>query len=502
MADVRMLLLFCLALAAPTMSRAEPMRYEESQRIEATVAAVTEAETPEARGRAAASVMAGFGLKLPSSDLVPDAPSGFQRQPGAVIEMVNIRLLLAQIAVQSGARDHQALVRAQGDRVHDVILLRGGFVSAGDLVALARDSAARDFVAESAEGIVLLRPLVIWSDAGLSLGAGTTLALDRQSGSFLANFGWLDLDAASILGSDAASTAEPAFRPFVLTAGRGRMTARGASFQSLGFGASPVFGGVSVVNNGLHVPDLPSVLAGSRLDDVTTLAFIGTTGASVTGTTVTAASGTALLVSRATEMVVAANRIDNGGRDAQSGGQGIRVTAGSRQVEVAGNHLTGITRTGIAIDDGSEGVSVTGNVLAGGKTTGIAVRRAGCVQIAGNLIAQNGGSAISLTRTADAEVGQNALLFNQGSGVLIRDQDRDARVRVTGNVLVGNAEGFRGATPGNPDIAGNNLDGQFARVFAGDLAHLTAGWLRGSKDASLQPVRSDAMACDLPAGGG
>ena len=91
--------------------------------------------------------------------------------------MVDKRLLLGQIAVQTGAKDHQVLARAQGDGAHQVILLRGGFVDLPGLLAAVARSPAAAFVTADADGVVLNRAIVIWPDAGLTLGPADTLIL-------------------------------------------------------------------------------------------------------------------------------------------------------------------------------------------------------------------------------------------------------------------------------------------------------------------------------------
>ena len=496
MGDRRLAMLCCIILCAPAALRAEAMSFADRQRIEARVEGMAKAEADN-RPAAAGEVMSTLGLTLPQVTVAEPPASGFIPSPGGLIEMVDIRLLLAQIAVQSGAREHQALVRAQGDRDHDVILLRGGLLTLDDLVGLAKGSTAQDFVTRTGDTVVLTRPLAIWSDAGLQLHADDHLTLERANGSFVANFGWLDIAGGSVTGSDGANAAEPAFRPFVLTAGQGWMTARNASFHNLGFGEAPAFGGVSVVNNGLNVPKAASFLAASRLEDVGTVSFVGTTGADVSANSVTGASGTAILLSRATGSTVNANTI---GASAQ--GQGIRVSAGSHDVTISGNHLSGLARTGIAIDQDSRNVTVRGNVVTSGGGTGIAVRQSACVTVKANLIALNDGSGVTLGNTADVFVRDNGLLFNDGSGLLVRDQDAEAAVDLTGNVLIANAEGFRGATPGRPAIAGNNLDGQFPRIFAGDLSHLTVSWLQTRQNGEPEPEPSTTPPCGASEGDG
>lgn len=465
------------------------MDYLARQRIETAVARLSDPLAVGTLADDAGAVMAGIGLTWKAPALPEAAGPAFLIEADAVIELVDIRLLLTQIAVQAGARDHNVLVRAQGDRDRDVILLRGGFVSLADLLILSRGTPTQDFVIDTPGGIVLTRPLAIWSDAGLTLDASDHLILDRPSGSFVANLGWLDLSGGTIIGSDGPNTGEPAFRPFVLTAGQGGFTARAATFQALGFGDSAVFGGIAVVNNGLVAPRFASVITDSTIDDVTTLGLMGTTGAVVSGNRIVASAGTAILISRAQESVVADNRLA-----ALTGPQAIRVSAGASDVRISGNLLSGTARTGILIDRDSRAVTIVGNLVVGNLTTGIGVNTATCVAILGNLVAANGGTGISLTDTDDTIAVNNAILFNHGSGVLLRDQAATAMVRAAGNVLIGNRDGLRGATPGNIALEGNDLDGQMPRVFAGDLAPLTVQWLRNRRHSVPIIVRSPSTA--------
>ncbi len=379
-----------------------------------------------------------------------------------------------------------------------MILLRGGFVSAADLLAAAKGTPAEAFVTATPNGIVLSRPLAIWSDAGLTLGEGERLVLNRSDGSFVANLGWLDMEGGAIIGTFDENRHEAAFRPFVVSAGQGSMTARGASFSALGFGTSPVFGGVAVVNNGLKPALVASHLKDSSLADVTTVAMISTTGATLAGNLVKGSTGTAILVSHGVDTTVARNRLTE-----LAGPQGVRVTAMSDGVQVAGNLLSGAARTGILMDSDSTDVTVAGNLVAGSLTTGIGVDSATCVTVADNLVTGNGGSGISL-RDTDRTVSQgNAILFNEGSGVLLRDQTATAEVHVIGNTFIGNRSGLRGATPGNATIRGNALEGQMPRVFAGDLATLTVEWLRDQrKGTAPTPARTPTPLCAAPQGDG
>ena len=476
-AHLALLMLGGIAVAGILPAAARPLDYAARLQLEHAVVALGHpaAEAP-LRSRAD-TVMANLGL--PQSGQVwpeADAAPEFLSTTTALVELVDMRLLLTQIAVQTGARDHLVLTRAQGDRDHKVILLRGGLVTLAELFALSRGTAVEDFVRQTAEGVVLTRPLAIWADAGLHLGAADHLVLDRPAGSFLANLGWLDMAGGTLSGTAGPNLSEAAFRPFALTAGAGTLSVRDSAFMALGFGDTAVFGGLSVVNNGLQPPRFAPQITGSTFSDVTTLSLLGTRGATVSGNDLTKSNGTAILVSRSDRAVIAANSVSD-----QTGPQAIRITTNSADIKVVGNIMTGKARAGILIDRDSRGVVVTGNIILAQLTTGLGISDADCVTVRDNLIAANAGAGVSIRDADGVTVADNAILFNTGAGVLIRDQAAQALARLSGNVLIGNTEGLRGATPGLVSLTKNNLDGQLPRIFAGDFSPMMVDWLRNGE---------------------
>lgn len=477
MADGLKLLILCAGMGLPVTAAAQPMDHAARQQVETTAARLADPAADRALADKAAALMAGLGLTFAAPAVASIPQPDFVTDRSAVIELVDIRLLLTQIAIQTGARDHIALVRAQGTRDHGVILLRGGFLSLQDLLALAQGTPAQEFVTRTDDGIVLTRPLAIWADAGLTLAKGDRLILSRETGSFVANLGWLDVPGGEIIGAGGPNTAEPGFRPFVLTARRGNLTAEGANFESLGFGDAAVFGGIAIASNGLVPPRFAAAITGSTLTDVRSLGLLGTTGATVAENHFTGSDGTAILIAHAQASTVANNRLD-----ALTGPQAIRVTAAASGVTISGNLVSGPARTGILIDRESRDITIAGNLVQGSQTTGIGTNGATCVFITANLVASNGGVGVALSDTEAATISGNAILFNHGSGVLLRNQPDQTPVRVAGNVFVGNRDGLRGATPGKVTLESNDFEGQTPRVFAGDFAPLTVEWLRNRRD--------------------
>ncbi len=238
-----------MILPALSAAKATPLRAD----LQAGLAAVFAAQDADAAQTAAHQLRARWGLKAVIPAATPAQPA-FVTGGSAVVELVDLRLFLAQIAVQSGAKDHLVLTRAQPTGAHQVILLRGGLVSLAQLEKLAAGSAASAFVTKSAQGVTLTRALVVWRDAGLTLTLGDRVTLSGADGSFLANLGWLNIQGGSVLGDDMPNPSAPPFRPFVLTAGQGSLTIDDGHFAHLGFGETPRFGGVAVDNTGLRPP--------------------------------------------------------------------------------------------------------------------------------------------------------------------------------------------------------------------------------------------------------
>lgn len=477
MFNVALLLMLWAPLFLPAEAWAEETGYQARMRIESAVARLSDPKATAALADIAVDVMAEIDMNWHAPTKPENAPRTFVPTSGAVIEMVDIRLILAQISIQVGARGHVVLSRAQGERDRNVILLRGGFVTLMDLFVLSRGTAAEPFVIKTPEGVILTRPLAVWPDAGLSLGTSDQLKLDRPHGSFVVNLGWLDVAGGHIGGTGRINQSEPAFRPFVLTAGQGSFTAHAATFQALGFGDTPPYGGIAIVNSGLMAHHFTSALTQSTVTDVSTLALIGTTGAALSDNRITGSNGVAIVVAQAQHSVVARNTLSM-----LQGPQAIRVTSKATNVLISGNLMNGAARMGMLIDGDSNIVRIEKNLIAGNLMTAIGVDGATCITIVDNLVVANGGTGISLTDTDGARAVNNAILFNEGSGVLLRNQASTATVRVAGNVLIGNRDGLRGATPGHVILEGNNLDGQLPRVFAGDLAPLTVQWLRERRE--------------------
>lgn len=468
--------IFLMAALATSLAHAAPSNPD----IDTALAAVTGAQSVIAVQTAAQALRDKYDLTK-SGGTSSVAKSVFEVGGDAVIELVDMRLLLAQIAVRTGARDHLALERAQVAGVHEVILLRGGSVTLVQFQRLMAASAAAEFVTFGPQGVTLTRALVIWADAGLTLAQGETLILSRLDGSFLTNLGWLDIQGGSISGSTPPNQGEPSFRPFVLTAGSGSLTVSQAHFANLGFGDTPRFGGVAVDNSGLEPAQTPPVIRDSHFVDVASLAFISTKFGAVTDNMMNASS---ILIANALDTAVTGNFSNAPSRAA------MRITKASVNTRIADNIILGAP-LGIWADQSSQRLVLSGNVLAGQASSAIRLDKVGCAEVTGNLALRGLGSGMALSATGRVAIAGNVIVDNLGAGIWLHGQGKTASTHVTGNTFANNHEGLRGATAGDLTLSGNDLNGQLPRLFAGDLSPRTILWLEDRRSKGLGPRVAD-----------
>ena len=435
--------------------------------------------------------MAKMGLPFPAPPALLAAPSGFEVTDGAVLELVDLRFLLARLAAQTGAKDHAVLIAAQPTGASKALLLRGGHVTMAGLAALAANSPAAPFVQPGPEGLRLTRPLAIWSDAGLQLEAGDALLLDRASGSFLITFGWLDMAGASLGGTPTINPRAAEFRPFVLGTAAGQITLQDSHLSALGFGASGLFGGVTIAPTGLALAPPPVLIRASRFADVGRLALIRTAGSQIADNQF---SGTEVVLSGARGALITGNQF-GGSRDRTA----LRIGADFADVTIAGNSFAAPGATAIAAEDGT-GLRVSANRIEGQGQNGITLNRLICALVQGNLIAGNGANGIVLRGSAEVTVTGNALLGNTNAGLYLRDQAATAQSIVAGNAIAGNGVGMRGASTGAVTLLGNRMQGQLPRLFSGDLAGQTVVWL-STKTPTL-PLEPSAVPPCLMRGAG
>jgi mannuronan 5-epimerase len=465
-------LLVCLVLVAG------PLRAEPDADLHAAIAVALATKADPDVMAALATRLAG-GMDLLS---IPEAQSTAASTP-AKVRTGEMQAALTQLSILSGANGHLSLQLAQGGRT-DVIYLLSGTAHLADL------EAAGDLIRR--EGVVwrLVRPLVVWPGAALSIAPGEVLEMDTAAGAFLLSFGAVSMTGATLRGDGGQNPIMPGFRPFLLVTGQGTLRAEGSDFEALGFRGPVAFRGVSVMTAGVMKPAVPPVVANNSFSDVFSLSFEGADGMTVTANRFSDALAAAVSVKDGRQLMLAGNRIIG-----TANGAGIRLSGTLEKVVIAGNLIQDGGRNGVQIDGTTAGLILKANVVTGNAGAGVALGNASCVTVHGNIIAGNGTSGLKLADSGGAEIAGNAILSNGSAGIDVQGQTGLAPVVLADNVLARNREGLRAAGLGEVELRGNDLAAQTPRQFAGDFAPWLADYLATDK-AFLIPAAAGTV---LPA---
>jgi Periplasmic copper-binding protein (NosD) len=403
----------------------------------------------------------------------------------ATITRDDVQLAMTQLAIDAGTNDMLGVMRAQGDG--QAIYVNAGHVTLADIAA------AGDGL-QAVEGIFrLTRPLIIWSDATLTIDAGQTLVMDRAAGAFVLAFGGLTVTGARIQGAGHAAAASPDFVPFVLVAGRGWITAVQSDFASLGMPDTTLFSGLAVVTRGLLRPDQATLLSQNTLHDVRLVLLQGTTGAHVQGNLVTGLLSGGITLSGGVAGIIAGNDLL-----AQGARAGIRVTDQAQGTVVADNLVLRAPVNGIVLDAAATQSQVTGNVVLFSGGAGLVMRRTSCVLVSGNIFARNGATGLRMQASGHLTIAHNALLLNGGVGIEVLAQPAAGTTLIADNVIAGNREGLRGAGIGALMLSSNQLSAQLPRLFGGEFAQYQPAFLTATEKQGRADFGIGAQTAQTP----
>ncbi|MDZ4086246.1 MAG: right-handed parallel beta-helix repeat-containing protein [Tabrizicola sp.] len=465
----------CLLLA---LSCAGPVRAEPDAILHGAIARVL---TAGAEGEVLA-VLAGRlagGVELPE---VPK-PAALAGGPMKVLEG-DVQAALTQLSILAGGNGHLSLQLAQASTT-DVIYILSGTATLSELEAAGH-------LQRRANGWRLSRPLVLWPGAALVLSPGQVLELDTAAGAFVLSFGDVHMAGATLRGDGGQNARVPTFRPFLLVTGQGSFHAARSTFADLGFDGPVAFRGVSVLTGGVMKPASAPVVTQSRFQNVYSLSFEGADGMVVTRNRLSGAGAAAISVKDGRGVTLAGNRIS--GTD---GGAGIRLSGALEDVVIAANVILGGGRNGVQIDGKTLRLGLRANVILNNAGSGISLGPATCVAVQGNIIAGNGTVGLRLTRTGAARVADNAVTGNGSAGIEVEAQAGLGPVLMSDNRLSGNREGLRAAGLGEVRLAGNDLDHQTPRQFAGDFSPWLGAYL-GAEAAFVIPAAARAPVPPVP----
>jgi len=376
---------------------------------------------------------------------------------------MDARLALGLIAQIYGAKDNLDILNAQVDPEFKALVINSGDATLSDIFQLLEQHRLQ---VDRGQGRNLLKvPVIIWGKGSLRIGPGESLTFLRDSGAFLANFGRLEIDGATVGVEGQANPNAPDFIPFIVNAGGASVKARNSTFTDLGFGNELKFGGFSVARNPLLV----------RKDEImienNTFSNLASVGASMADNVVLRnnrihnSRGAALVVTHSLGARILGNLITG---DAPT--NAIRLLQGSSRGVIAGNVILRGSRTGIVVQNDSQSVSVRNNVVWQRDGGGITVSKSTCAVVEHNLIMDNDQKGIEIRTGRNMIVRDNTVIGNNSIGIWVSAQEPGAKTLIDHNLLLGNDAGLATATGETVVMTGNDFTRQFPRFVSGDLS--------------------------------
>ena len=486
-----------MALIGASMAQGTP-KLADSAAVQAGIAGwLQDADQLTTQGfayDAVAQIAALYGLKAaprPQAQAKPVLAS----QPTATVAQGDTQIALTQLSISEGTNNQLRVQQAQHSN-KAAIFVSAGAISLQDLATAAQAQGLAGIAV--VDGVVTLsRPLVIWQGATLLIQPGDVLQMQAAGGAFLLNFGKLDLRGATLRSNVAADMPETQYRPFVLTSGAGQIYAEATRFQALGMAELGPFAGVVVSTQGLFASSTPPVLRDNRFEDIGSVALIGTKGAQVTQNAFLASRGGALILAQVANGAALGNTIYQ-----TKAGSGLRVTARSKDMLIAGNLVLAGQGNGVQVDGGSFGITLRGNAMLHNAQTGLAAKTASCLSVQDNAIVANGASGLRLVKTGYVQIADNAVVGNQGSAIAVGAQLAKARLDLIGNLLAQNQIGLSGEALQLVTLRDNDLSAQLPRMFDGEFAQHQAAFLtsgRSDHAAIFQISRAAADQTDFSA---
>jgi poly(beta-D-mannuronate) C5 epimerase len=408
----------------------------------------------------------------------------------AVISQMNLRLALTPLTQAFGADGNATVLVAQTDPSGSAIVISDGDVNGQVL---------RDHLGLAEGPLRLTRPLIVMQGASLLLGPEDNVELSRADGAFIINFGHLDIDGASIIGTTDPNNAARSFRPFVATVGAGTVDLRDALLRDLGFGSTVKFAGFSILRSILQSPERPSRIDGSRFERLGSVAIAGDSGILLRGNRFVDMTGASLSIQRTADARVLTNLFTGAMRT-----NAIRLEGGSQNALVAGNIVLGGDRAGIVVREDVHDATLAGNIVWNRDGGGIALTDADCSVVHDNLIIANDQKGIEVRSSDAVQLHRNTIFSNHSAGIWISDQRDPDQVLLTDNIVAYNGAGLAGANSAQILMAGNDFSRQYQQFLSGDLALLTptvARDMRGTEPfvlasgATFDPAVS-LVACD------
>ena len=391
---------------------------------------------------------------------MPDADmSAFTAQLG----WTDFRVALAPMRQIYGAENDKQIHLALKDNPEALRIENGVATLSGLRQHLTHRHLTRD---RKSGGSLLQVPLIVGPDATLRLGPEDRLVLNRSKGSFIINFGRLELYGAKVSATETPNRHSDSFVPFITSVGSGSVHAVGAELTGLGYGNTAKFSGFSVMAYPTMRPAGRTVIMDSQFDRLVTLSLVGVTAPELRGNRFYSMRRNSLLVSRSAHVLLAGNLFAG-----DSPTNAIRVTNGSAGAKLIGNIILEGSRAGFLVASGSDGVVVRDNLIWRRNGGGVKLLSTNCATVSGNLILDDKQKGVEVRSSQNAFVVANDIIGNRNAGVWVSAQGEGEVTYVTDNLLRENGSGLSTAGGGALALSRNDMTNQFPRFLDGDLTH-------------------------------
>jgi hypothetical protein len=434
---------------------------------------------------------AALGLDAAAAPVAP--PMAVVGQPSLPLqsEVSDLRVVLTQLAILAGANDHLLLLEAQASPQALVVI--SGAADLDTLAQLHPDS----LVPDGSGGWRLLRPLVVWQGAALTLDQGHSLALSTADGAFLLVFGHLRVAGATVTATADVNPRRADFRPFLLAAGSAVLSLQDATVSDVGMSRRGLFGGVTQVTTGLALPEAPPHIRDSTFRNVGRLSLRQTMDAVVAGNRFTGGGGIEVVGGAGLAI------LDNLLQDT-NGSFAVRLSGGVTDSILSDLTIVGPKGTGLSVGGLARRIVVADTLVDGAGGDGVSIERASCMQLTGLAVLRGQSVGLRLRASGLIEVSGSAVLGNRTTGIAIEAQPSASPLAFSDLALARNAVGIRGT--GTTDVSLRDLavHDQRPRLFDGDLAPFTAGFLdrterQGATDFAIRLGDPAAAAAVVPA---
>jgi poly(beta-D-mannuronate) C5 epimerase len=441
--------------------------------------------------------------------LTPDLPypgqnTGAPQQPTdtptqmATASAEGFRTALALLTQVHGGEDNIDILNAHPNGRTEALTFRSGLVTMDHIRASLAQIIPR---AQMQQWDNTLRvPIILWDDTVLQLGPEDHIQLSRSDGAFIISLGRVDINGSRVGVVGDAPPASKDFVPFFTIGGGGALQMDRAVFQGLGFGNTPKFSGLSVVDH----PLLPSLgetrIADSYFDTVLTLSLSGISRAEISGNQFFNMRNNALLLSTSPRTRVQGNLFFG-----ESPTNAIRVLRGSNHSRLTGNVLLQGDRSGILVQGQSNHVEVSGNVIWRRGGGAIKISKSHCSVVRQNVILNSRQKGVDIRASNQITVQANTISGSRSAGIWVSNQSRHAVTYVSDNILSQNKSGLSTATGAQVMLVGNDLSDQLPRLIEGDIVlhnRAVATNLRGavpmmiSASATQYPPQASLADCE------